>query len=233
MREPLILLPSQLCNARIWQPQIEALADLVEASAAALPERDTVSAMAGAVLDSAPSRFSLAAHGMGGFVALEMLRQQPARIGRLALLGTLASADGPAQIARRESYSRLVEAGRFEEIIEQRIAMLFHPDHARDRELTAVARRMAEETGPVRFLEQQRAIIGRIDSRPHLGRIGCPTLVIGARQDAVAPPTAVQELADGIPRARVAMIEHCGHFMQLEQPLAVTAELRAWLEQAG
>jgi len=231
MRAPLLLLSSQLCDARIWRQQLDDLADLAPVAALPLLEGDSMPAMAAAVLDGAPPRFALAAHGMGGFVALEMLRQQPARITRLALLGTLATADGPAQIARRQGYIRLVEQGRFDEIIEQRLPLLFHPDHGNDPALTAIARSMARDTGAARFLQQQRAIIARIDSRPFLALIRCPTLVVGAREDAVAPPEAVQELASGIPHARLEMIEHCGHFAQLEQPLAVTRLLRAWLEE--
>jgi pimeloyl-ACP methyl ester carboxylesterase len=230
MRQSLVLLPSQLCNGRIWTHQIEALADLADIAAPAPPQQDNMRAMAAAVLDAAPPRFALAAHGMGGFVALEMLRQQPERVQRLALLGTLASADGPAQIARREGYSRLVEAGRFDAIVEQRLPLLFHPDRAADPALIAIARQMAQETGADRFLQQQRAIITRIDSRPHLAAIAIPTLVIGASEDAVAPPAAIRELAQGIPGARLEIIEGCGHFMQLERPAVVTALLRDWLE---
>lgn len=233
MPEPLILLPSQLCNARIWRHQTAGLAALAQVIALAPPDGDTMGAMADAVLDAAPARFALAAHGMGGFVALEILRRQPARVMRLALLCTLAGADGPAQAERRAGYSRLVEQGRFEAIIEQRIPVLLHPDHANDPALIEAARSMARETGPARFLAQQRAIIGRIDSRPSLGNIGCPTLVVGARQDAIAPPGVVEELAAGIPDARLAFVEHCGHFAPLEQPAAVTALLRDWLAQPG
>jgi pimeloyl-ACP methyl ester carboxylesterase len=114
-------------------------------------------------------------------------------------------------------------------VVEERIPLLFHPDHARDPALTEIARSMARETGPKRFLRQQRAIMGRIDSRPSLGAIRCPTLVVGGDADGVAPPAAVRELADGIPGARLEIIERCGHFMPLEQPAALNALLRAWL----
>lgn len=231
-RIPLLLLTSQLCTAEIWAAVAAGLSDAADVRIEPPPERDSIAAMAAALLEAQAGRFALAAHGMGGFIALEMLRQGGDRVVRLALLGTLASADGPDQASRRQGYSNLVEAGRFAEVIEARIPLLFHPDRAGDPALTAIARAMAKATGPGRFLQQQQAIIGRIDSGPHLGRIRCPTLVIGADADRVAPPDTVRELAAGIPEARLAMLEDCGHFMQLEQPAAVTALLRDWLTAA-
>ncbi|MBX3707613.1 MAG: alpha/beta fold hydrolase [Pseudomonadales bacterium] len=224
----LVLLPSQLCTARLWQHQIEHLADRAEITVPEL-DGDTIAGIATAVLAAAPARFALAAHGMGGFVAFEILRQSPARVTRLALLGTLATADGPAQIERREGYSRLVASGRFAAVIEERIPMLLHPDHQSDPDLLAAARAMAYATGPARFLRQQRAIIGRIDSRPTLARIGCPTLVLAASHDAIASPATLRAVADAIPGAEYVVIEGAGHFAPLERPDAVTGALRGWL----
>ena len=59
---------------------------------------------------------------------------------------------------------------------------------------------MTERTGKEAFLRQQNAIMKRIDSRPHLAAIRCPTLVLCGRQDEVTPLEAHQEMADAIPR---------------------------------
>jgi len=83
--------------------------------------------MAARLLETAPPLFTLIAHAMGGFVAFEVMRRAPERVARLALLATLATADGPAQTARREGYIRLVEQGRFEQVAEERIPMLVAP----------------------------------------------------------------------------------------------------------
>jgi len=107
-REPLLLLPSQLCLASVWRHQVEALSPLADVHLPDTGRSDSIPSIAADVLAEAPERFSLAAHGMGGFVAFGMLRAAPWRIRRLALIGTLPSAGGPAQVARRERYSALV-----------------------------------------------------------------------------------------------------------------------------
>ena len=71
--------------------------------------------------------------------------------------------------------------------------------------------------------------MGRIDSRPHLGAIACPTLVLCGRQDALTPPDRHEEMAAGIPGARLKMIDYCGHLSTLEQPEEVTVAMKGWL----
>jgi len=226
---PAVLIAGQLLTARLWAPQIAALGARFELIVADQSSHDTIPAMAAAILADAPARFSLVGQAMGGFVAFEMLRQAPSRIDRLVLMSTLASADGPAQTARREGYLRLVEAGRFEDVVEERLPMLLPPDRRSDAGLVAAARAMAAETGPDAFLRQQRAIMSRPDSRPSLGAIACPTLVLSGRQDGIVTLAHQEEIRDGIRGARLEILEDCGHLMTLEQPARVNALLAAFL----
>ena len=88
---------------------------------------------------------------------------------------------------------------------------------------------MAEETGVAAFLRQQEAIIGRPDSRPGLGRIACPTLVLVGEGDEATPPELAREIAAGIAGSHLVVIPDSGHLSTLEQPQAVTAALVDWL----
>jgi pimeloyl-ACP methyl ester carboxylesterase len=230
MRASLVLIPSQLCDGRVWGHQIDALSDVAEIQVADQRGHDSMTGIAGAVLRRAPARFSLAAHGMGGFVALEMLRQAAERIDRLALFDTFATADGPAQRQRRQGYARLVEQGHFAKVVDERIPIVLHPSRQHDPDLLDLLRRMALDTGPDAFLRQQRAIIDRIDSTPDLTGIRCPTLVVTGREDAICPPDAARRLADGIPKAQLVVLDDCGHLSPLEQAAQVTALLRDWLQ---
>src|SRR3546814_709877 len=81
---------------------------------------DTIAGFAQRLLDNAPPKFVLIAHAMGGFVAFEVMRRAPERVAKLALIATLASADGPAQTARRQGYIDLVESGNFDQVVEER-----------------------------------------------------------------------------------------------------------------
>jgi pimeloyl-ACP methyl ester carboxylesterase len=166
---PLAFLPGQLCTESLWGSQLSAFPD--QSQIIVQRDHDTVEKMAVATLNAMPERVNLVCHAMGGFVAFEIMRRAPQRIANLVLMSTLAPADTPKQTVRREGYLRLVEEGKFDAIIEERLPILVHPDRMRDATLTGVLRQMAYDTGAETFLKQQRAIMARPDSRPSLKAI--------------------------------------------------------------
>ncbi len=228
-RPAVVLVSGQLLTAACWAPQIAALSPDYDIRIADHGRDDSIGAMAARLLAEMPERFDLVAHAMGGFVAFEVLRRAPQRVRSLALLSTLAPADQPAQTERRQGYIRLVEAGRFDAVVEERVPILLHPARREDEGLLAVVRRMAQDTGAERFLGQQRAIMARADSRPSLPAIACPTLLIWGRQDGIATEAHQTEMLAAIPDCRLTVIEDCGHLVTLEKPATVNALLADWL----
>jgi pimeloyl-ACP methyl ester carboxylesterase len=63
-----------------------------------------------------------------------------------------------------------------------------------------------------------------------LAAIRCPALVLCGRQDALTPLDRHEEMAERIPKAKLVVIEDCGHLPPLEKPDEVTDALRAWLQ---
>ena len=49
------------------------------------------------------------------------------------------------------------------------------------------------------------------------------------REDALTPPELSQEIAAGIPGAKLEIIPDCGHLSTMERPEAVNRAMRAWL----
>jgi pimeloyl-ACP methyl ester carboxylesterase len=229
IRPPVMLISGQLLTADTWTPQVRSLSRDYDLRFADHTRDDTIAVMAERLLAEAPGRFDIVAHAMGGFVAFEVLRRAPERVRSLALLATLASADGPAQTVRREGYIRLVEQGKFPAVIEERIPILVHPVRREDEALLSTVRNMALQTGAQTFMAQQRAIMGRFDSRPGLSAIPCPTLLIWGRQDGIATEAHQDEMRDAIPNVRLTVVEDCGHLLTLERPATVTRILKDWL----
>ncbi|MGF1611407.1 MAG: alpha/beta fold hydrolase [Kiloniellales bacterium] len=229
MTQPLALLPGLLCDAALWRHQVDALADLADCQVADFTSQDSVAAMAESVLAMMPERFALAGLSMGGYVALEVMRQAPGRVTRLALLDTSAWPDTPEQTARRRGLIELAETGKFKGVTPRLLPLLIHESRLDDADLTGVVLAMAERVGKDAFLGQQRAIMERPDSRPTLVTIRCPTLVICGRQDALTPLDRAMELAAGISDARLLVAEDCGHLSALERPETVNQALKAWL----
>lgn len=232
-RPAVVFASGQLLTVDCWAPQAVALADDYDLRFADHTRDETISGMAARLLAEAPDRFHLVAHAMGGFTAFEVMRQAPQRVISLVLIATLAPNDGPAQTERRQGYIRLVEDGRFAEVVEERIPILVHPARREDAPLLTVVRRMAADTGAQTFLRQQRAIMTRPDSRPSLGAIRAPSLVLRGAQDGITTPGHVDEIVGAIPHARFEEIPDCGHLPTLEKPQTTNRLLAAWLaEQA-
>lgn len=227
-RNSVVLLPGLLEDADVYAHQAAGLAEVADCSVADLTRSETIEGLAHDVLAQAPPKFALVAHSMGGYVALDIVRQAPQRVSALALLNTNARADsGEATQNRR----RLIElAGRdFAAVVATLLPKQVTAQGLADAAITGTLTQMANAVGPEAFVRQQKAIMGRIDSRPRLGEIRCPTLVVAARDDAIMPLEVLEELANGIPGARLVVIDACGHAATLEQPEAVTAALHEWL----
>ena len=229
MTLPIVLITGQLLTDAVWQPLLDAWPDR-EVIVADNRSDDMIEGFAQRLLDNAPPKFVLVGHAMGGFIAFEVMRRAPERVAKLALISTLASADGPAQTARRQGYIDLVESGQFDQVVEERIPILFPEEKRDDAHLLGIARRMAADTGAQTFLAQQRAIMARIDSRPRLGEIAVPTLLIWGEQDGITSRAHHDEIADAIPGARLEVIAGAGHLPTVEAPEVVVPLLTEFID---
>lgn len=229
-RIPLLLLPGLLNDEALWAAQIRDLGDIANAQVADLTLDDNVAAMAARALASAPPRFALAALSMGGYVALEMMRQAPERISRLALFDTSATADSPARAAQRRAAMDSLSLGRFVGVTGRLLPQLIHPDHVAGT-VGEVVRAMAARVGGAAFLRQQQAILDRPDSTALLPKITVPTLVAVGDSDRLTPPADAHLIRDAIPGAAFHCFTRCGHLPPLEKPDETSAVLRAWLNR--
>ena len=167
---------------------------------------------------------------MGGYIIFEMFRQAPERISRLAFLNTSARPEAPEVTEKRRVMIQEVKQGGYRAVMDRLFANFVHPALARDEHLHRIVLDMADDVGPDAFVWQLEAITGRIDSRPTLATIKCPTLVLTSDTDNMMPPDASSEIASAIPGAKLVTIQDCGHLTQLEKPQAVTDALLDWLE---
>lgn len=230
-RTPLVLLPGLLNTRRVFEHQAEALQDIAEIAIPELWHHETIAAMAEAVLEAAPPTFALGGFSMGGYVAFEVFRRAASRIERLALIDTQAAPDSPETRTRRQAFIEQTGLGRFHGVHPTLLPQIIHPSRLKDAAVVQPILDMAQEIGGEGFVRQQRAILGRPDSRPLLVEIEIPTAVIVGRQDLATPLPRAQEMAADIATAQLVVVEECGHVSPLERPAEVTAALRRWLTQ--
>jgi pimeloyl-ACP methyl ester carboxylesterase len=225
----LVLVPGLLCTKALWAPQMAVLGDAANMTVADHTRHESMEAIARSILADAPERFALAGLSMGGYIACEIVRQAPHRVTKLALLDTGARADAPERREQRLSLIALAEREGTMKAQEALLPVLIHKARLTDRALVDTVLQMGADTGTAAFKRQQTALMQRSDNRPLLPSIKCPTLVIVGREDALTPPALAEEIAAGIPGARLEMIPDCGHLSTLERPDAVNRVMRVWL----
>jgi pimeloyl-ACP methyl ester carboxylesterase len=225
----LLLLPGLLNDERLWQSQIADLKHHATCVVGDITTADSISGMAKAVLAKVPTgHIAVAGLSMGGYVALEIARQVPNRVVGMALLNTNARPDSDQATEDRKRMMKMAETD-FDRVVNGLLPKMFTPEHQRDAALTTLFKSMAAKVGKDAYIRQQTANIGRVDSRPHLAAIKCPTLVIAGRDDAVMPLAVLQELANGIKDSRFVVADKCGHLSAIEQPRLVALNLVHWI----
>jgi pimeloyl-ACP methyl ester carboxylesterase len=225
---PLVFVPGLLCTAELFAPQVAALWPYGPLTIASTLEGETIAQMATAILAQAPPRFALIGLSMGGMVSLEIMRQAPARVRKLALLDTSARPAPPEQAALFEGMLSQARSGDAVAVMSEALTAVLHPDHQQDVALRALNRRMAATIGVEAFARQVAAVCTRVDSRPSLAAIAVPTLVLAGEQDQLTPPDLAREMAAAIPQSQLVIVPACGHASTMEQPQAVNQALQEW-----
>lgn len=229
MSEPVVLIPGLMSDARLFLPQMVGLGARFSFHVALPVGGQSVEEISSAMLPQLPARFALVGHGLGGAVALDIIRRSPERVTRVALFATDPLTEAPAVAAAREARIVAARSGRLaqamlEEIPEQALA----PTEWRG-EIRALIRDMALNLGEGVFLRQSRAMQRRPDQQKTLRKSMLPTLVVAGEADTLVPPRRHEFLAGIMPFATAEVVAGAGHLTPLEQPEIVTDLLGRFL----
>jgi pimeloyl-ACP methyl ester carboxylesterase len=234
-RTPLLLVPGLLCSPRLFAPQVAALHDVAEIVVpdwrTAPPSIfDSWDSTARWVLDRMPAdTFALAGLSLGGMIAVEIMQIAAERVTRLALLDTGMRSQTPIEQAIRRARIRLADEDRFELVLGLQMARFLPAYRLADKALVDEVTAMCIETGVEIYKRQEELAAVRVDRRPDLPKIKCPTIVVCGRDDAATPLFMSEEIAAAIAGSELVIIEECGHLITMERPDETNAILRKWL----
>lgn len=229
MNEPILFIPGLLSDARVFLPQIVHLGARHPLHIALPVAGESVEQMSDAILAGAPARFVLVGHGLGGDVALDILRRDNGRVSRAALISTDPLAEPPATAAARESRMVAAKAGRLKEVARQEVPEAALSPSEWRAEILALVEDMALTLGEGVFLRQSKALQRRPDQQKTLRKANLPLLFIAGADDPLVPVRRQDFAAQLAPYGKLAVIEGAGHLPMLEQPEAVTAALEDFL----
>lgn len=230
MTLPIVFLPGMMCDARLFAPQIAVLSVGRSVTVAPITNHDTMQALADEVLAHAPPRFALAGLSMGGIVAMEVVRQAPDRVARLALLDTNPRAELPKVQAMREPQIAAAERGDMMQIMRDVMIPKYTADTPARPGINILAEEMAQALGPEVFVRQSRALRDRPDQCDTLRGYGGRALVLCGAEDQLCPLERHEAMHALLPNSSMTVVENAGHLPTLETPKAVNAALFAWLE---
>jgi pimeloyl-ACP methyl ester carboxylesterase len=226
---PLVLIPGMMCDARMWGGLAAHLAPRQVGHFLPVAS-DTVAALAALLLQDAPPRFALAGLSMGGIVAMEVLRQAPDRVERLALLDTNPCAEAPEVQARRQGQINRALSGHLSAVIKTEMKPNYLAPGPDKGAILDLCLDMALSLGPEVFARQSRALRDRPDQTQTLAAFHGPALVLMGEQDRLCPLTRHQLMHRLMPHSRLTLIAGAAHLPPLENPKDTIAEMIRWLE---
>jgi 3-oxoadipate enol-lactonase/4-carboxymuconolactone decarboxylase len=228
---PTLLLGPSLgtTSATLWSAAAAMLADRFHLLAWDLPGHGdsppagefTVEELATALLDAVDGPFGYAGVSLGGAAGLQLLLDAPERVVAATLLSTGARIGEPAgwparaERVRREGLAWLVA---------ETSARWFAPANRNG----AAAQALLDDLGRVDPESYAAACdaLGRFDVRARLAEITSPVLAVAGAHDPVTTPAALREIAGGVRRGRLAVLDDAGHQSPAEAPAEVARLIR-------
>lgn len=227
-------------DGRMWQPQVDAMADEFTVVAwdepgsgrsGALPAgfglADFARALAAVIEDVGLGPAQVAGLSWGGTVVLELYRWRPDLVRSLLMVDTYAGWKGslpPEEVtARVEGARRMLAAPREE--FDPTLPGLYAdgPPERFAAVLDAMSRGVRPET-----MAAQLSLMAEADETDLLPRITVPTLLLWGERDARSPLDVAHAFQAAIPHAELVVIPAVGHMSNLEAPEAFTAAVRAF-----
>jgi pimeloyl-[acyl-carrier protein] methyl ester esterase len=244
---PLALLHGWAMHSGIWGALVPRLAKRYRVLAVDLPGHgrsplpapftlDGAVAAVSASLAGEPHPLTVLGWSLGGLVAMRWARNEPARIGRLALVSTTprfaAGDDWPYAVAAEtlDRFAAELHVG-WKPTIQRFLALQMHgSDHARTT-LAALRQQVFARGEP-----SPKALFGALDVivtgdlRAEVAGIAQPALVVSGSRDTLALPAAGRWLSEHLPDARFAPIPGAAHVPFLSHVEPFAAALDAFLD---
>lgn len=238
---PIVLVHGAAVDSRMWEPQLQGLADAFTVVAwdepgagrsSAVPASFTLEDYADCLaalidtLELAPAH--VAGLSWGGTVVLELYRRRPDLVATLLLAGTYAGWKGslPAEEvqARIEGVRKMTAAA--DDLFDPTLPGLFAGDPP--AQVVPLMRAMAADVRPESMLTALE-VMASADLRDVLPRIAVPTLLVWGELDARSPLGVAAQFEAAIPDAELVVIPGAGHVSNLEQPRLFNDAVRAFV----
>jgi 3-oxoadipate enol-lactonase len=241
---PVLLIHGYPLNSRLWQPQLDGLADAARLIAPDLRGHGDSEAVHGpysmdlladdcaALLDGLNISEPVVVNGlsMGGYVAMAFARRYPKRLAGLVLTATRSGADSDTGKAARDQASAQAKQQGVGSIVEGMLPKLLAASNFQNRpDLVAEARAIMANTSLEGVLGDLAGMKNRPDSTASLAEVRVPARIIFGAGDQIIPQAEARAMLSALPDAGLNVIPEAGHLVNLEQPEAYNQLLREFV----
>ena len=240
MPPTVVLLPGNMCDARLWRGGDGVILDMLGRHHisgildADLTQDDSIAAMAARVLADTAGPLLPIGFSMGAIVAAEMAVLAPARIEGLVLAGYNATADLPERAARRPEQQAEVRAGGLERVLVEELKPNYLAmQNRQDTRLLNLLRDMGMTLGVDVFIQQSQALRLREDRRQAIAGLNMPLLYACGAEDTLCPPAWHRQWSKLSRNAHFEVVEGAGHMLPLEASAVFAAIIDRWLNKQG
>jgi pimeloyl-ACP methyl ester carboxylesterase len=230
LTEPLVVILGFMADTRSFLPQLVFLGRTRPLILLSPGTADTVEQLATQSASLLPPAFALLGHGLGGNVAIEILRRQPDAVSRIALIATDPLPEPATIAAAREAQVVAAKSGRLAEAMLQAQPATALADTEWRDDVLALVQDMAAGLGPDQFQRQSRTLQRRPDQQKTLRKAAMPALVLCGEADTIVPRRRAEFMAGMMPQGCLEIIPDAGHLPQLEQPEAVSRALETFFD---
>ena len=231
-----VLLPGNMCDARLWRGGDGALIemlrdhDFANVCDADLTSDESIAAMASRALAATTGELLPIGFSLGAIVAVEMAVQAPERIAGLVLAGYNATADLPERASHRPVQQDEVRAGGLERVLIEELKPNYLAAQNRgDNALLDLLLAMGIALGEDVFVRQSEALRLRADRQATIAALTMPVLYMCGGEDTLCPPSWHRDWAALTLDAHFDEIAGAGHMLPLEAPRAFTHKIEQWL----
>ncbi len=165
---------------------------------------------------------SLVGLGFGGWIAAEMATMAPRGFRRLVLVGATGIQPPEGEILDQAlvSYIEYARAGFHDQT---KFEQVFGREPSTDQlETWDINREMTFRIAWKPYMYSQ--------TLPYLlGGVAAPALVIWGSDDRIVPLSCGERYARSLPKARLEVLEACGHFVEMERPTELATLVREFL----
>lgn len=167
---------------------------------------------------------------MGGYWALEFIRQFPHQIQKLLLISTRAGIDKPEGRQNRLNMAEKVLTEGTEYLVAAMVPGLLGKTTLENKSpQIQTVRQWIRQTSPKGIALAQKTMASRRDQTDLLPTIQAETLIIAGKEDALIPYSEAQTMAQSLPNSQLQLIDQVGHLIPLEAPAEFQKRLNAFL----